>query len=224
MGSMRRTTALAVVVLMIGACTSGPAGAGPSSSVGSTASPAQSLAAVPTAKPTLPPPKPTPTPTSAPSAAAVPTTFTSATYGYSLTVPAGWTAIQATTAWDGVSSLSHDAAESDQFVESYTRSAWANVAPTKGGLADVVRQAISDTVKYHSDTCPAAPEAQRKITIGGEPGMLLEWNCGILINNALTVHHQVAYLFGFRDLRIHAANDAKDRAALQGLLDSVRFP
>ena len=63
-----------------------------------------------TAKPTQAPPSPTPTPTAAPSAATVPTTFTSKTYGYSLTGPAGWTPIQATAAWDGVSALSHDSA------------------------------------------------------------------------------------------------------------------
>ena len=60
--------------------------------------------------------------------------------------------------------------------------------------------------------------------MGGEPGVLLEWNCEILINNAVTVHDHVAYLFGMRDLGVHAAADAVDRAALQGILDSVQFP
>ena len=54
--------------------------------------------------------------------------------------------------------------------------------------------------------------------------MLVEWNCGILINVAVTVHDGVAYLFGFRDLGVHAATDPADRAALQGLLDSMQFP
>jgi hypothetical protein len=222
MASRKRTTALTVVVLVVGACSSGPGSASPSSGAGSTMSAAPSPSAVASAEPTLPPP--TPTPTAAPSAATVPTTFTSATYGYSLTVPAGWKAIQATAAWDGVSALSHDSAETDEFVESYPRSAWANAAPTKGALADVVKQTISDNVKYHGDTCPAAPEAKVPIKIGGEQGMLLEWNCGILINIAVTVHDNVAYLFGFRDLGVHAATDPADQAALQGLLDSVQFP
>ncbi len=216
-------TALAAVVLALGACSGGGAGASSSSDAGSDASALPSSAAA-SPKPTIAPSNPTPTPTAAPSAATVPTTFTSALYGYSLTVPANWTTIQATVAWDGVSGLSHDARESDQFIDSSARSAWANVAPTKGGLADVVSQTISDTVKYHGDTCPDAPEAQHNIRIGGEPGVLLEWNCGILINNAITVHDHVAYLFGMRDLGVHAAADPDDRAALQAMLDSVHFP
>ena len=50
------------------------------------------------------------------SAAAAPTAFTSTTYGYSLTLPAGWTAIQATKAWDGTGAPFHDVPEADQFV------------------------------------------------------------------------------------------------------------
>ena len=224
MASSTLTTLLTVVGLTVGACTSSPAAAGPSSNVAPTASAVPSSSAATSARPTLPPPKPTPSPTAAPSAATVPTTFTSVTYGYSLTLPAKWTAIQATVAWDGVSGLSHDSRETDQFIDSANRSAWANAAATKGRLTDVVKETISDTVKYHGDTCPDAPDAQHKIKIGGEPGILLEWNCGILINNAIAVHDHIAYLFGFRDVGVHAATDAQDRAALQGLLDSVRFP
>ena len=162
MTSRTRMAALTAVVLVLGACAGGPTGTSSSSGAGVAVSAVPSSSAA-SAKPIVAPSNPTPTPTAAPSAATVPTTFTSATYGYSLTVPANWTTVQATVAWDGVSGLSHDARESDQFIDSSARSAWANVAPTKGALADVVRQTISDTVKYHGDTCPDAPEAQHKI-------------------------------------------------------------
>src|SRR3954470_132913 len=140
MPSSVRTGALIALMLVIGACAPGRAGAVPSSSAGPTATAAASTSTVATAEPTLMPPSPTSTPTAAPSAATVPTMFTSTIYGYSLTLPAGWTAIHATSAWDGTSALSHDAVESDQFIESYPRSAWVNAAPTKGGLSDVVKQ------------------------------------------------------------------------------------
>src|SRR6476619_4706407 len=106
MASLGRAATILTVLLLAGACSAGPAGSQPSAGAPSPlvdASP--SIAA--TAKPT-PTPTPTPTASPAPSAASVPTTFTSTTYGYSLTVPAGWTTVQATSAWDGTSSISHD--------------------------------------------------------------------------------------------------------------------
>jgi hypothetical protein len=213
---------LAVLLPLVGACAGGAVGPAASSPADPSPTTATSPSAAPAPTRTVRPP--TPSRTVAPTPATVPTRFTSTTYGYSLTVPPGWTTVQATVAWDGTSAVSHDGPESDQFIHSYPRSAWANATSTSDPLSDVVNQVISDTAKYHGDTCPAAPEARHSIKIGGEPATLLEWNCGILINSAITVHEGVAYLFGFRDLGVHAAADPTDRKALQGLLDSVRFP
>ena len=68
------------------------------------------------------------------------------------------------------------------------------------------------------------PDVTDQITIGGDPGTLLAFDCGILINNAIAVHDGVAYLFGFRDPAVHAATDPTDRATFVMLLESVRFP
>ena len=59
------------------------------------------------------------------------------------------------------------------------------------------RYLIASTARYHSDTCPRRPNGQAGIAIGGRPGVLLEYNCGILINLAATVSHGVGYVFTF---------------------------
>ena len=215
---VRAATSLAAA-LVVAACStqSAPASApAAAASVATTPSPVASVLA--TAKPA------TPAPSVAPSAAAGPTSFTSTTYGYSLTVPAGWTVIQATEAWDGVGAPFHDVPQADQFVGPAAASAWFFGAPTTKDLAGKVKESIAANAAEHSSTCPAVPEVNDPIKVGTEPGVLLGWNCGILINNAVAVHKGKVYQFGFRDPAVHAANDPADRAAFLELLKSVRFP
>lgn len=166
----------------------------------------------------------TATPTAAESAGASPISFTSKTYGYSLTVPAGWTVIQATSAWDGKGAPFHDVPEADQFVGPAAASAWFFGAPTTKDLTGRVNESIAANAASHGNTCPAVPDVQDSIQIGSEPGILLGYNCGILINSGITVHKGIAYLFGFRDPAVHAATDPADRAAFLELLKSVQFP
>ncbi|MEO8229596.1 MAG: hypothetical protein ABI628_07520 [Chloroflexota bacterium] len=83
---------------------------------------------------------------------------------------------------------------------------------------------IAATAKFHGDTCPPKPDAQDPIIIGGDPGILVAWNCGILINNALTVPNGVGYQFLLRDPAVHAATDPADRAVFLAMLESVQFP
>ena len=33
--------------------------------------------------------------------------------------------------------------------------------------------------------------------LGGQPGTLLAWNCGVLVNQAVSVEHGVGFFFGF---------------------------
>ncbi len=68
---------------------------------------------------------------------------------------------------------------------------------------------------------PTVPEVQDQIEIGGQPAVLLGWNCGILINLAITVHNGTAYVFGFRDPAVNAPSDQADRGAFLALLKSV---
>ena len=216
-----RASACLIVGVVLAACAGGSASPPPS-----TSSPAASIetrpspeaSAVGSATPA------TPDPSVESSAAAGPTPFTSTTYGYSLTLPAGWTAIQATKAWDGTGAPFHDVPEADQFVGPGAASAWFFGAPTKKDLAARVKESIAANAAGHGSTCPPVPEIQDPIEIGGEPGTLLGFNCGILINNAITVHDGVAYLFGMRDPSVHAATDPADRVTFVELLKSVDFP
>ena len=85
-------------------------------------------------------------------------------------------------------------------------------------------ETIAATTADHGDTCPPVPESQEPIEIGSEPGVLLSYDCGILINIAVAVHDGVAYVFGFRDPAVHAATDPADRETFLGLLESVTYP
>ena len=80
---------------------------------------------------------------------------------------------------------------------------------------------IEGTVEDHGDTCPVTPDARNPIEIGGQPGTQLAWNCGILINQAVTVDNGVGYFFGFRDPSVQAATDSADRELFVELLKSV---
>jgi hypothetical protein len=193
---------LVLAALLLASCTSGS----PSRSVG------PSMSTLAGTSPPL---------SSSPSAGATP--FVSKTYGYSLTIPAGWTSVQATATWDGKGAPGHDVAEADQFIGPVAASAWAFAAPTAKSLAAYVQERIAANYADHAATCPATPEAQDPIEIGGQPGTLLAWNCGILINGAVTVRNGVGYLFGFRDPSVHAAIDATDRELFLELLQSVNF-
>ena len=216
MGPLIRGFSWLVAVLLVGACS----GAGsPASQAAAEPSPVVSAPSVsPSAVAASPKTSASPTPTAS---AAV---FESKTYGYSLIPPAGWSTIQATAKWDGQGAPFHDVPEADQFVSPGPASAWFFGAPTDKDLTARVAEAVAANAKEHGDTCPPVPESQDPIEIGGEPGVLLAFDCGILINSAVAVHDGVAYVFGFRDPAVHAATSPADRAVFLGLLESVRFP
>jgi hypothetical protein len=210
------------VVMLVAACSA----AAPSASVAPAAPSALPSAAPSTAsiEPSPATPSPSASAASTASASASAALFTSKTYGYSLTPPAGWTTIQATAKWDGKGAPFHDVPEADQFVSTGPASAWFFGAPTTKDLKAQVAETVTANATEHGDTCPPVPEFQDPIDIGGEPGVLLGFDCGILINSAVTVHDGVAYVFGFRDPSVHAAADPTDRATFLALLKSVTFP
>lgn len=154
-----------------------------------------------------------------------PRSFTSKTYGYTLTVPAGWTTRQAFAKWDGESELDGTSASVDLIGQpADTKGVWAAAAPSKRDLAADTAFAIIWTAHYHGDYCPSRPDMRNRVTVGGQPGVLLAYNCGILVNTALTVNHGVEYWFVFIDRGQAAATDPTDRATFLAMLSSVRFP
>ena len=176
---------------------------------------ANSLASTPTIS--------SPTASAAPSPSP-PSSFTSPIYGYTVELPGGWVALKAKTAWNGTSRTISDGPDVDQWVGRTPASAWAYAAPYSGDLTAYTKKTVADNARYHGTTCPATPEAEDPITIGGKPGVLLAYDCGILINIAVTVHDGVGYTFALRDPTIPAATDPADAAIFAALLDSVALP
>jgi len=153
-----------------------------------------------------------------------PTAFTSTTYGYTLTVPAGLTSRQAFAKWDGESELNGDSAEVDLIGDpGDTSGVWAAAAPSKRDLVAETAYAITWNAHYHGDYCPQRPDITTRITVGGQPGVLLAYNCGILVNTAVTVAHGVDYWFVFVDRSVAAATTPTDHATFMKILSSVQF-
>ena len=213
--------AFVAVVFIVGACTGASAPPSTVDAMSTTTSTADASVAAPSQ--TESPAAASPAPAS-PAASGSSTAFTSRQYGYSLTLPPGWTTVSAMLAWDGTGMPGHDQAEADQFVGPGSASSWFVGALTTKDLAGQVKQVIDGTAKDHGDTCPPVPSSQDAITIGGEPAKLLSYDCGILINNAVAVHDGMAYVFGFRDEAVHAATDPADRKTFIDLLKTVKFP
>lgn len=159
------------------------------------------------------------------SVASTPKTFTSKTYGYTLSVPAGLTPRQAFAKWDGESELDGDSAQVDLMGHpGESKGVWIAAARSKRDLAADTAFAITWNAHYHGDYCPSRPNMRDRVTIGGQPGVLLAYNCGILVNFAVTVDRGVEYWFTFVDRGLAAANNPSDRATFLKMLSSVRFP
>jgi hypothetical protein len=220
MPNLVRAASCLAAALVFAACTGGSSAPPPSSPVlpASPATTPPEASAMATTSPA------TAASTAKPSASTGPTSFTSTTYEYSLTLPDGWKVVEASAPWDGTGAPAFAAPEQDKFAGPTAATAAGLAAPTTQDLAGYVRERIAAIFKDHGDTCPPVPEIKDPIEIGGEPGMLLGWDCGILINNAVTVHEGVGYMFGLRDPGIHAASYPGDRAIFMELLKSVRFP
>ena len=153
-----------------------------------------------------------------------PTTFTSKAYGYTVTVPPRWTTRQAFANWDGESELDGDSAFVDLLGHpAESNGVWAAAARSKGDLATDTTFAIAWNKHFHGDFCQHPPTRSR-VTVGGQPGVLLAYNCGILVNVVVTVHRGVEYWFAFVDQSVPAAFDPTDRATFLDILKSVQFP
>ncbi len=174
-----------------------------------------------------PPPPVVPSAPVTPSAAASPsgpTVFTSPFYDYTVTAPADWIVAPALLRWDGTKQPGPDA-EADKFAGPRKLTAWAFAGPFVGDLAAFVADRIAANARDHADTCPSdAFKTNEPLEISGQPWVLLGWNCGALINQAVTVRGAVAYAFTFRDLDVRAAADPVDRVIFLSILDSVELP
>ena len=182
-----------------------------------------SPAAAPSAGPTgtsLPAATATATAASSPT----PVVFASTRYPYSIALPIGWVATSARTTWDGTGSPTADDPAVDEFENpGVTGLAFGVATPTKSVLAAWVADGIANNFRVHGDTCPQTPNSVEPVTIGGQPGTFVAWDCGILINSAFAVANGYGYRFTFRDPSIQAATDAADKATFTTMMGSVVF-
>lgn len=177
-------------------------------------SPAAGRSAAPTSSSSSAPPSITPKPT----------TFRSKAYGYTVTVPAEWSSRQAYAKWDGHSELDGTSALVDLFGQpSETKGVFVAAAPWKRELAAYTAFFIAWNAHFHGDYCPAEPHTRSRVTVGGQRGVMLAYNCGILVNNVVTVHKGIGYCFVFVDRNVAAATDPADHLTFVKLLRSVKF-
>ena len=166
---------------------------------------------------------PTHSPALAASTPAAARTFTSRHYGYTETLPAGWaSAAQATQQWDGKGAPGYDTRVVDLFQGPSGVQAWALAAPTKESLAAYAKATIRAAHAGHP--CPAAPQTNQAITIGGAPARLLGMQCpagsGFLVETAVTIRHGTAFVFASLN---PSGTTPTDRPAFRNFLAGITF-
>ncbi|HEX8026725.1 MAG TPA: hypothetical protein VF484_11030 [Candidatus Limnocylindrales bacterium] len=183
----------------------------------------------PTLAPAATPNGPTPFPTE--------TTFVSPMYPYSMSIPAGWTVIPATSRWDGTSPVGHDDPIVDQVLPPKVPNrctgiylcapnAWAFAMRSQLTLAQWV--AAGNASDHADHPCATEPEASEPVRIDGVAGILETKHCepvtGILVMWARVVSHGVAYAFCIQDQARERSLDPGVRADFLAMLAAVDLP
>ena len=97
-------------------------------------------------------------------------------------------------------------------------------APTKQSLAAYTTATTRASAAAHP--CPATPQTDQAITIGGEPARLLNMQCppgsGFLVELAVTIHDGTAYVFASQNPTGSGSHSA-DRAAFRKFLAGIQL-
>ena len=147
----------------------------------------------------------------------------SQTNGYAVALPAGWS-VHTARPWRVPPPQGHENGSVDIFYVRPYAVAWAFAAPAQ---ADLAAYATATTRAATQLPCPAAPQIDQQVTIGGAAasliGMTFPSQGGVYMLTAATMHKQTAVVFVFQDTSgIRAAQQA-DRVAFRALLAGVRF-
>ena len=151
-----------------------------------------------------------------------PVTFTSPYYGYTVTLPAGWSATPATAVWDGKGAPGSENPVVDKFFGPGMKTVHAFAGPTSSDLTTYGNDVIAWISQFHPE-CVQEPESVGSTTVGSDQATFITWNCGILINLVVGLHGDEGYQFLFRDPGLHKASDTTDRALFESMLDTVSF-
>ena len=145
--------------------------------------------------------------------------FTSRLYGYTVALPAGWSADPGER-WGGTG----ESGPVDVFRGQPYVVAWAFAAPRPPSLAGYASAAARAAAQL---PCPAVPRIDQQLTIGGAAASLIGMSCpsqgGVFMLTAAATHKQTALVFVFEDSSGVKAAEHADRAVFGALLASIRF-
>jgi hypothetical protein len=156
--------------------------------------------------------------------AAVPV-FTSRHYGYTEALPAGWSGAQATQQWDGTGAPGDEDSVVDLFQGPGGVEAWGYAAPTKESLGAYAQTISRAAAAAHP--CPAVPQTDLAITIGGAPARLLSVHCPpgsrFLVETAVIIRNGTGFVFTSQNPTGTAAAEPTDRGAFRKFLAHIRL-
>ena len=169
------------------------------------------------------PPSAAPTRPAVSGASAAARVFSSPHYGYTMALPAGWSG-RGAQPWDepgsrGPAKAGVDVFRGPRYVAASTFA--APMPPSLAGYATAIARAAAQV------PCPAAPQIDQPVTIGGAAASLIGMTCpsqgGVYMLTAATTHKQTAVVFVFEDTSGVRAAQQADRVAFLKLLAGVRF-
>jgi hypothetical protein len=144
--------------------------------------------------------------------------FVSTTYGYTITSPL-WSGLAASASWDGTGSPGSADPIVDRLYTADNRLAFAYGGPTDANLPEFVADSRSTAAAARG--CAVKPEATRRVTISGEPGVIDETHCnGVFALSAFVVHAGRALVFFTFDQPGH---EAQMRSWFGSLVSQVAF-
>ena len=162
-------------------------------------------------------------PVSAARAAAAGRVFSSPHNGYTMALPAGWSA-QAAQPFDGPGSPGPGKGGMDVFHGPPYVTAWAFAAPMPPSLAGYATATARAAAQL---PCPAVPQIDQQVAIDGAAASLIGMTCpsqgGAFMLAAAAAHNQTALVLVFEDSSGVRAAEQADRVAFRALLAGIRF-
>ena len=162
-------------------------------------------------------------PATGPSGAVPARVFNSPHNGYTVALPAGWSA-EAGQPFDGPGGAGLGKDGVDVFHGPPYVVAWAFAAPRPPSLAGYATATARAAAQL---PCPAVPQIDQRVTIGGAAALLIGMTCpaqsGVYMLLAAAAHNQTALVFVFEDSSGVRAAEQADRAAFGELLAGIRF-